>query len=66
MRNGTRLGLLAVGGLGASIAVFVACSTTPATPPPNNNGNAVACDASAGGFPDPKCDPSDNSCPGSG
>ena len=65
MRNGTRLGLLVVGGLGASIAVFVACSSTPVVPV-NNNNNAVACVASAGGFPDPKCDPSNNSCPGKG
>jgi len=65
MRNGTRLGLLAVGCLGASIAVFVACTSSTPTPT-NNNGNAVPCVADPGGYPDPKCDPSNNSCPASG
>ena len=62
MRNGTRLGLLVVGGLGASIAVFVACSSDP--PPPVTT--TATCEANPGTFPDPKCDPSNNKCPGSG
>lgn len=62
MRNGTRLGLLVVGCLGASIAVFVACSSE--TPPVANNDGT--CVASPGTFPDPKCDPSNNKCPGAG
>ncbi len=56
------LGFIFLGAAAVSVAIFVACSdktTTTPTPTPG-------CSATAGGFPAPNCDPSDNSCPGSG
>lgn len=57
------LGFLFLGSAAAAVAIFVACSEkTTTTPTPT----VTACSATPGSLPAPNCDPSDNSCPGSG
>ncbi|CAN5132191.1 hypothetical protein BH09MYX1_BH09MYX1_56400 [soil metagenome] len=57
------LSFIFLGTAAASVAIFVACSSDKTNPNPNPT--VTECVATAGGYPDPKCDPSTNTCLGS-